>query len=71
MQVAPKWLTKDHYKLIEMKYQLARYLTEVTGIKWEVDHIIPLQGKNVFGLHVPWNLRVITESENSRKSNKI
>jgi hypothetical protein len=70
LQATPKWLTKDHYKLIEMQYQLASYLTECTGILWTVDHIIPLQGKNVRGLHVPWNLRVITEHENCSKNNK-
>jgi hypothetical protein len=67
----PKWLTKDHLELIEMKYKLAAYMTEVTGIPHEVDHIIPLQGKKVCGLHVPWNLRVTTETENRMDSNKI
>lgn len=67
----PKWLTKHHYKLMEMYSTQAKYLSEVTGMKWTVDHIIPLQGKNVSGLHVPWNLRVIPASENYSKGNKI
>ena len=71
LKSTPKWLSKDHLILIEMYYKLAVYMTEVTGIKWEVDHIIPLQGQNVSGLHVPWNLRVITKAENASKCNKL
>ena len=67
----PPWLAEDHFIEIESYYAEARELTDFFGIPWEVDHIVPLQGRNVSGLHVPWNLRVVPRSVNRRKSNKL
>ena len=52
-------------------YQRAKELTEQTGIKHVVDHIIPLHHKKVCGLHVPCNLRVMTVNENNIKNNSF
>jgi 5-methylcytosine-specific restriction endonuclease McrA len=52
-------------------YVQARKLSQITGERYVVDHIIPLRSDFVCGLHVPWNLRVITQEENLKKSNKL
>ena len=51
-------------------YKEASRLTEITGIPHEVDHFYPISGAIVCGLHCEDNLRVITATENIRKSNK-
>ena len=70
-QRLPIWLTKENELQIKAMYMLASFLNKSTGVQWHVDHIIPLQGKNVSGLHVPENLQVIQGSLNNRKSNKF
>jgi len=70
IQRTPHWLTKEDLKQIELIYIKARQLTVDTGVKHHVDHIIPLQGENVSGLHVIQNLQIITASENCSKGNK-
>jgi 5-methylcytosine-specific restriction endonuclease McrA len=67
----PCWLTDVQFKDIRAIYEQAISLSRATGIPYVVDHIIPLQHEDVCGLHVPWNLRVITREENGLKSNKI
>jgi hypothetical protein len=66
----PKWLTEKDYKKIEQIYIKARKLEQKTGIQHHVDHIIPMRGKLVSGLHVPANLRVVTAKENLSKNNQ-
>lgn len=67
----PCWLTDADWAAIEALYVQAAELTAQTGTEHEVDHIIPLQGKNVCGFHCPENLRVITRHENRVKHNKL
>ena len=67
----PPWLTRKQKLEIRQLYQVAIILSKTTGERYVVDHIIPLQGETVCGLHVPWNLRVTTQGENLKKSNKL
>jgi 5-methylcytosine-specific restriction endonuclease McrA len=69
-EATPRWLTKQERLQMRDLYVQARKLTELTRERYVVDHIVPLRGESVCGLHVPWNLRVITQEENLKKSNK-
>lgn len=61
----PVWLTPAHYAEISDWYRRAN----AEGLS--VDHIVPLQGKNVCGLHVPWNMQLLTRAQNSKKGNRL
>lgn len=65
----PKWLTKDDWVEIKSIYAKAQHLSDTTGVTHHVDHIYPLRGRIISGLHVPSNLRIITAKENWKKSN--
>ena len=69
-QATPPWLTRKQKGEIRQLYQIAITMSRTTGEQYVVDHIVPLRGDNVSGLHVPWNLRVVTRTENLAKSNK-
>jgi len=71
MQRTPSWLTIDDHWIIKQAYELAALRTKMLGFVWHVDHIVPLQGNFVSGLHVPWNLQVIPAVENIAKHNKF
>ena len=64
LQRTPSWLTIDQFKKIEQFY-----VNCPNG--YHVDHIIPLRGKNISGLHVPENLQYLPAYENVKKSNKF
>ena len=67
----PPWLTAEQQLEIRRIYAEARALTESTGIQHEVDHIEPICGKDRSGLHVPWNLQILTADENRSKGNRV
>ena len=69
LQRTPKWVDLEIEGVIKEIYELATVRTKLFGFSWHVDHIIPLQGKLVSGLHVPENLQVIPAIENMRKLN--
>jgi hypothetical protein len=70
-EATPPWLSRKQKSAIRQMYQVAITLTQTTGEQYVVDHIVPLRSDVVCGLHVAWNLRVITQSENLQKSNKL
>jgi hypothetical protein len=69
-KATPPWLTDEHRNQILAFYHEAERLTKETGVLHEVDHIVPLQAGAACGLHVPWNLRVVTRDENNRRPRK-
>lgn len=71
LQRTPKWLTEEQKQQILEHYKIAEWATKEFGHKVEVDHIIPLQGEIVSGLHVPWNLQSMSKTLNASKRNKL
>jgi len=69
IQRTPLWLTEQDRKSIAYMYCWARAMQVLTGVAHHVDHIYPLQGEFVSGLHVPGNLQVLTAYENISKKN--
>jgi len=69
LSATPHWLTEDHLLQISHYYEHAKDCEAVSGEKYHVDHIIPLQGKGVCGLHVPWNLQILPAEVNLAKGN--
>jgi hypothetical protein len=64
MRAMPAWLSDRERRHIDLIYRVAG------DFGLHVDHVIPLQGATVCGLHVPWNLRVLAPHLNIRKANK-
>jgi hypothetical protein len=72
LEATPAW-AKDEFNdfVVGEMYSLARQRTKTMGIKWVVDHIVPLQSRLVCGLHWWKNLRVIPDSLNKSKGNRL
>jgi 5-methylcytosine-specific restriction endonuclease McrA len=63
-------LTEEHFKEIELFYQMAKELETIFPWKQHVDHIVPLNGKQVSGFHAPWNLQILSAKANMQKGNR-
>jgi 5-methylcytosine-specific restriction endonuclease McrA len=68
LMATPSWADLDEITLV---YKLAVEMQECENRKYHVDHIIPLQGKTVCGLHVSWNLQILPAEQNLKKGNKL
>ncbi len=70
LKATPCWVDEEHKWLIDEVYHLAQVRNNFTKFSWHVDHVVPLKGKDVCGLHVVENLQVIPSKENLQKGNK-
>ena len=71
LNATPDWLTGPQKAHIARTYTLAKLMEDITNAPHHVDHIVPLQGENICGLHVPWNLQVLPARDNLRKGNRL
>jgi hypothetical protein len=70
-QGTPLSLTLEQHKQIKLWYTRATKIKKFTGEIWHVDHIVPIRGEFVSGLHVPWNLQLLPAFDNCSKGNRI
>lgn len=68
LKATPPWADREAIRAV---YRQAAELTKTTGVRHEVDHIVPLQGKIVSGLHWEGNLQILPKAENISKHNRV
>ena len=68
LKATPAWADKE---AIKSWYTLSKMFNKTFGEPHHVDHIVPLQGKNICGLHVEYNLQILTATENFSKGNRL
>jgi 5-methylcytosine-specific restriction endonuclease McrA len=70
-QATPAWLGDSDKDWMVSIYKKSQDIKRQYDVATAVDHIVPIKGKNVCGLNVPWNLRVTTQKYNSAKWNSL
>ena len=70
LKATPEWLSKKQKDRMTNIYRVRAKISAATGKEHHVDHVVPLKGENVCGLHVPWNLAIIPAEMNLSKGNK-
>lgn len=70
LQATPAWNSEFDDLVFAEAYSLAKAREKATGVKWHVDHIVPLRSKLVCGLHTPSNIQVIPATDNIKKGNR-
>lgn len=68
-QRTPPWLSVEQREEIKDWYYAAEQLSRIFPWGVHVDHVVPMRGDNVSGLHVPWNLQLLPATVNISKSN--
>lgn len=64
----PDWVDRRELNALR---EAARRASEFLGVEYVLDHIVPLNHPSVCGLHVPWNLAIVTRAANAAKSNRF
>lgn len=71
VRATPGWLSAIERAQVQSLYEIAAARNVQTGVKHHVDHVFAVKGRGWCGLHVPWNLQVLTQKENDQKWIKV